>query len=69
FGLYDMVNIKFESFDFISPYRLWWFGYDEKLLETIKNAVNFLYSPSLVQRIKSVPGLVLNLFRKEEGRI
>ena len=69
FGLYDMVNIKFESFDFISPYRLWWFGYDEKLLETIKNAVNFLYSPSFVQRIKSVPGLVLNLFRKEGSRI
>ncbi len=69
FGLYDMVNIKFESFDFISPYRLWWFGYDEKLLGTIKDAISFLHSPSIGQRVKSIPGLILNLFRKDESKI
>lgn len=69
FGLYDMVNIKFESFDFISPYRLWWFGYDEKLLGTIKNAISFLYSPSLAQRLRSIPRLVFNLFREDESKI
>ncbi len=69
FGLYDMVNIKFESYDYISPYRLWWFGYDDKLLKTIKNAVDFLYSPSLGKRIKSIPGLVFNLFRKDESKV
>ncbi|CUT01094.1 aldehyde dehydrogenase family protein [Candidatus Kryptobacter tengchongensis] len=69
FGIYDMVNVKFESFDFISPYRLWWFGYDAKLLETIKNAINFLYSPSFVQRLKSAPSLAINLFRKNESKV
>jgi len=69
FGIYDMVNVKFESFDFISPYRLWWFGYDAKLLETIKNAINFLYSPSFVQRLKSARSLAINLFRKNESKV
>jgi succinate-semialdehyde dehydrogenase/glutarate-semialdehyde dehydrogenase len=69
FGIYDMVNVKFESFDFVSPYRLWWFGYDEELLVTIKDAISFLYSPSLFQRLKSSLFLVPNLFRKEESKI
>jgi acyl-CoA reductase-like NAD-dependent aldehyde dehydrogenase len=69
FGLYDMVNIKFESFDYISPYRLWWYGYDEKLLNTMKKAIAFLHSPSLIEKLESAPGLLLNLFRKNESKI
>lgn len=69
FGIYDMVNVKFGSYDFISPHRLWWFGYDIGLLRTIKKSIDFLYSRSVIQKIKSAPHLLLNLYRRDKSRI
>jgi hypothetical protein len=35
----------------------------------MKKAIAFLYSPSLIEKLESAPGLLLNLFRKNESKI
>jgi len=59
FGLQEMVQIKYTSYDKSrNKTNLWWFPYNGSLLEIYHRAAELFFSRSLWQKIKAALGLV-----------
>jgi len=68
FGLQEMVNIKFISFDFLKKQKqLWWFPYDSGLVSLLKKSSVLFYHNRIGKRLKALFALMPFFKRIHEG--
>jgi succinate-semialdehyde dehydrogenase/glutarate-semialdehyde dehydrogenase len=68
FGLQELVNIKFVSFDFLRKKKqLWWFPYDSGLVSLLKKSSVLFYHNRIAERLKALLALTPFLKRIREG--
>jgi len=68
FGLQELVNIKFVSFDFLKKKKqLWWFPYDSGLGPLLKKSAVLFHHNCIRIRLKTLLSLIPNLKRIHEG--
>lgn len=68
FGLQELVNIKFISFDFLKKKKqLWWFPYDKNLISLLKKSAVLFHHSRIGKRLKALFSLVPFLKRIREG--
>lgn len=54
-GLDEMINIKYVNRDPMAhTQNFWWFPYSEKMMTTMRAGIDFLFSSSVTNRLKSV---------------
>ncbi len=67
FGLQELVNIKFVSFDFLKKKKqLWWFPYDSGLASLLKKAAILFHHDRIRERLKALLRLIPFLKRIHE---
>lgn len=55
-GLDEMVNIQYINVDpMVHSQNMWWFPYSETMLEGIRAGMLFLFSNSLIKRVRAIP--------------
>ncbi len=63
FGLREMVQVKYVSYDKGNNTRnLWWFPYDKSMDQIMKNAVRFLFSCRLGEKLRA--GMTLMKYKR-----
>ena len=68
FGLQELVNIKFVSFDFLKKKKqLWWFPYDAGLVSLLKKSATLFHHDRIRERLKALLHLIPSLKRVHEG--
>ena len=68
FGLQELVNIKFISFDFLKKKKqLWWFPYDSGLVSLLKKSSVLFYHHRIGKKLKALLSLLPFLKRIREG--
>jgi succinate-semialdehyde dehydrogenase/glutarate-semialdehyde dehydrogenase len=68
FGLQELVNIKFVSFDFLKKKKqLWWFPYDSGLVSVLKKSAILFHHNRIRERLKALLLLTPFLKRIQEG--
>ena len=68
FGLQELVNIKFVSFDFLKKKKqLWWFPYDSGLVSVLKKSAILFHHNRIRERLKALLSLTPFLKRIQEG--
>lgn len=68
FGLQELVNIKFISFDFLKKKKqLWWFPYDSGLASLLKKSSVLFYHNRIGERLRALLALLPFLKRIREG--
>ncbi|UCE42552.1 MAG: aldehyde dehydrogenase family protein [Candidatus Aminicenantes bacterium] len=68
FGLQELVNIKFVSFDFLKKKKqLWWFPYDSGLMPLLKKSAILFHHSLIRKRLKALLSLTPFLKRIKEG--
>jgi len=68
FGLQELVNIKFVSFDFLKRKKqLWWFPYDSGLFALLKKSAILFHHSRIRERMKALLSLTPYLKRIREG--
>lgn len=68
FGLQELVNIKFVSFDFLKKKKqLWWFPYDRGLMTLLRKSAVLFYHNRVREKLKTLFSLMLDLKRVREG--
>ena len=65
-GFMEMVRTKYIAADSVTFLRKpWWFGYEANLLHQLNRFAELMFSRSFFARLRSVPG-VLGLLRRKE---
>ena len=68
FGLQELVNIKFVSFDFLKKKKqLWWYPYDGGLLPLLSKSAVLFHHSRIREKLKVLLSLVPSLKRIREG--
>jgi succinate-semialdehyde dehydrogenase/glutarate-semialdehyde dehydrogenase len=68
FGLQELVNIKFVSFDFLKKKKqLWWYPYDDGLVSLLKKSATLFHHKHIRERLKALLSLIPFLKRIQEG--
>lgn len=68
FGLQELANIKFVSFDFLKRKKqIWWFPYDTGLMALLKESANLFHHGHLRKKIRALLALASFLKRITEG--
>jgi acyl-CoA reductase-like NAD-dependent aldehyde dehydrogenase len=68
FGLQELVNVKFVSFDFLKKKtQIWWFPYDKELFPLLKKSSTLLYHDQIFERWKALFSLASSMRRITEG--
>jgi succinate-semialdehyde dehydrogenase/glutarate-semialdehyde dehydrogenase len=68
FGLQELVNIKFVSFDFLKRKKqLWWFPYDSGLLPLLRKSAILFHHSRIRKKLKALFALISSLKRIREG--
>ncbi len=68
FGLQELVNIKFISFDFLKRKKqLWWFPYDSGLLPLLRKSAILFHHSRIREKLKALFALIPSLKRIREG--
>lgn len=68
FGLQELVNIKFVSFDFLGRKKqIWWFPYDKGLMPLLKKSAVLYHHSRVREKLKTLVSLVPFLKRIAEG--
>jgi acyl-CoA reductase-like NAD-dependent aldehyde dehydrogenase len=68
FGIQELVNIKFVSFDFLKKKKqLWWFPYDSGLVSLLKKSAILFHHNRIRERLKALLSLTPFLKRIQEG--
>jgi succinate-semialdehyde dehydrogenase/glutarate-semialdehyde dehydrogenase len=68
FGLQELMNIKFVSFDFLKKKKqIWWFPYDSGLMPLLSKSATLFHHSRIRERLKVLPSLVPSLKRIREG--
>jgi succinate-semialdehyde dehydrogenase/glutarate-semialdehyde dehydrogenase len=68
FGLQELVNIKFVSFDFLNRKKqIWWFPYDSGLLPLLKKSAILFHHSRIRNKLKALLSLITSLRRIREG--
>ncbi len=59
YGILELVNIKYISFDFSKKRtQLWWYPYGEDLLELLKVSMNVFHHNRFWEKIRALPALL-----------
>jgi succinate-semialdehyde dehydrogenase/glutarate-semialdehyde dehydrogenase len=68
FGLQELVNIKFVSFDFLNRKKqLWWFPYDSGLMPLLRKSAILFHHSRIREKLKALFSLMPSLRRIREG--
>jgi acyl-CoA reductase-like NAD-dependent aldehyde dehydrogenase len=68
FGLQELVNIKFISFDFLKKKKqLWWFPYDSGLIFLLRKSAILFHHSRVREKLKALIALIPFLKRIQEG--
>ncbi len=68
FGLQELVNIKFVSFDFLNRKKqLWWFPYDSGLMSLLSKSAILFHHSRIRKKLKALFSLTPFLKRIQEG--
>jgi len=68
FGLQELVNIKFVSFDFLKKKKqLWWFPYDSGLMSLLSKSAILFHHRRIKEKLKALFSLTPFLKRLQEG--
>jgi acyl-CoA reductase-like NAD-dependent aldehyde dehydrogenase len=68
FGLQELVNIKFVSFDFLKKKKqLWWFPYDSALTSLLKKSAILFHHSQIRRKLRALIALTPFLKRINEG--
>jgi succinate-semialdehyde dehydrogenase/glutarate-semialdehyde dehydrogenase len=68
FGLQELVNIKFVSFDFLKKGKqLWWYPYDSGLLPLLRKSAVLFHHSRISKKLKALISLLPMLRRIREG--
>jgi succinate-semialdehyde dehydrogenase/glutarate-semialdehyde dehydrogenase len=68
FGLQELVNIKFVSFDFLKRKKqIWWFPYDSGLMPLLSKSAVLFHHSRIRDRLKALVSLLSSLRRIREG--
>ena len=68
FGLQELVNIKFVSFDFLNKKKqLWWFPYDSGLMPLLRKSAILFHHSRIREKLKALFSLTPSLKRIREG--
>ncbi len=59
YGILELVNIKYISYDFSKKKtQLWWYPYEKDLLQLLKVSMNVFHHSRLWRKIKALPALL-----------
>jgi succinate-semialdehyde dehydrogenase/glutarate-semialdehyde dehydrogenase len=68
FGLQELVNIKFVSFDFLKRKKqLWWYPYDSGLMPLLRKSAILFHHSRIREKLKALFTLLPSLKRIREG--
>jgi acyl-CoA reductase-like NAD-dependent aldehyde dehydrogenase len=68
FGLQELVNIKFVSFDFLKKKKqLWWFPYDSGLMPLLRKSAILFHHSQVREKLKTLASIAPSLKRVWEG--
>jgi acyl-CoA reductase-like NAD-dependent aldehyde dehydrogenase len=68
FGLQELVNIKFVSYDFLNRKKqLWWFPYDSGLMTLLSKSAILFHHSRIREKLKALLSLTPFLKRIQEG--
>ena len=68
FGLQELANIKFVSFDFLDRKKqIWWFPYDKGLMSLLKKSAVLFYHTCVRNKLRTLLSLIPVLKRIREG--